>query len=117
MESIPVGKFDQDRMKCRRKHYQYTGGMTPIQRRVLLSGFGYSKEEIDKAAIQSAKLRRSNESSVRSMPFDRISELKEDIGRSWRRVKLKLGLNGGPQPDRREVWKRRQHSVGRRMSR
>ena len=118
IESIPVVKFDEDRMKYRRKHYQYIGGMTPIQRRVRLSGFGFSKEEIDKAAIQSAKLRRSNESSVKSMPFDRISELKEDIGRSWRRVKLKLGAARGPKPDRREVRRRRQHRcVRRRMSR
>lgn len=75
--------------------------MTPLQRRVRLSEFGYSKEAIEEATIKAAILRRSNDKSVRSMRYDRISECNENIGRSWKQLKVKMGINKKPQTNKK----------------
>jgi hypothetical protein len=103
IETTPLISFDDVRIKQRRQHYQYSPGLSPLQRRVRLSEFGFSKEEIDNASTRAAVLRRSNEKSVRRIKFDRVAELREDLGRSWRRLKVKMGVCIEPEPDKAEL--------------
>lgn len=97
LDTFPLIDFDEVRIKQRRKYFQYSSGLSPLQRRVRLSEFGFSKEEIDEASNRSAKLRRSNEKSIRRMKFDRIAELSEDFGRNWRNLKVKMGISLEPE--------------------
>lgn len=84
--------FDEARIKYRRKYYQYSSGLSALQRRIRLSEFGYSKEEIDEASKRAAILRRANEKSIRRMRLDCFAELGEDLSRNWKHLKVKMGV-------------------------
>lgn len=92
IESTPLIDFDEQRSKQRTKYFQYSPGLSPLQRRIRLSEFGFSKDEIDEASARAAILRRSNEKSVRRMRFDRVAELGEGLGRNWKHMKAKMGV-------------------------
>ncbi|KAL3792654.1 hypothetical protein HJC23_009382 [Cyclotella cryptica] len=92
-EKASIDDYENVRCPKRRQYYECTPALTALQRRIRLSQFGYSKEDIDEASSRAAMLRKSNERSIARRKFDRVSELTEDIGRSLRRLKSKAGIH------------------------
>lgn len=99
LEDIPINEFEEDRCPKRRRYYQYTTGLTALQRRFRLREAGYSNEDIDAASHKAAAGRKFNQKSVARMKFDRVAEFREDVGRCWTRLKVKTGVLRGPEPD------------------
>lgn len=110
IESTPLIDFDEFRNKNRVKYFQSSPGLSPLQRRIRLSEFGFSKDEIDEASARAAKLRKSNEKSVSRMRFDRVAELGEGLGRNWKHMKAKMGVCHEEKSDEIEGWMPRSSS-------
>lgn len=98
IDKASIDDYENVRSKKRRQYYECTPGLTALQRRIRLSQFGYSKQDIDEASSRAAILRKSNERSVARKKFDCLSELTEEIGRGWRRLKLKTGIYREQEP-------------------
>jgi hypothetical protein len=100
MDKASIDDYENVRSKKRRPFYECTPGLTALQRRIRLSQFGYSKQDIDEASSRAAILRKSNERSVARKKFDCLSELTEEIGRGWRHLTLKTGIYRDQEPTR-----------------
>jgi len=86
VSSFSIDTFENQRMHQRLSQYQ----RRPLSigyRRLLLSEFGFTNEEIEMASVRARELREERERSIERMDLDWCDRIMEDVGLCWKKVR------------------------------